>query len=348
MYFCNNNIKFMLPLFKVTENKLECQLCPHFCKLAAGKTGICGVRKNTGAEIELLTYGVISGYSLDPVEKKPLYHFFPGHNILSVGSYGCNMRCDFCQNFNISQKVPESFHQEITPEKIVRNALSSEKNIGVAFTYNEPVIWFEFMRDVAISAKKEGMFTVMVSNGYVNQDPLNDIIEFIDAFNIDLKAFNNSFYHKLTGADIEPVKTALKQIAKSGKHLEVTTLIIPGQNDNEKEMSLQSEWIAGELGKDVPFHLSRYFPRYKRDDPATSEDNLTKMFETASEKLDNVYMGNTRSERGQNTICPTCGNTVTIRSGYNIRFSNIDIEGKCTGCGKLVYRHFTTSFSTKR
>jgi pyruvate formate lyase activating enzyme len=347
MYFCNINIIFMVPLFKVTENKLECQLCPHFCKLAAGKKGICGVRKNSGDKIELLTYGVISGYSLDPIEKKPLYHFFPGHNLLSVGSYGCNMRCDFCQNYNISQNVPELLRQEFTPEKIVMDALTSVKNAGIAFTYNEPVIWFEFMRDVALLAKKEGMFTAMVSNGYVNNDPLHEIIQFIDAFNIDLKAFNNNFYRKLTGSDIEPVKNTLKQIAKAGKHLEITTLIITGQNDSEEEMALQSDWIAGELGKDVPFHLSRYFPRYKRDDPATSEETLMKLFETASEKLDNVYMGNTHSNTGQNTSCQKCGKTVTIRSGYNTKLLNLDNGGKCTGCGTLVYRHFTTSSSTK-
>jgi pyruvate formate lyase activating enzyme len=338
----------MVQLFKVTENKLECQLCPHFCRLAEGKTGICGVRKNTGEKIELLTYGVISGYSLDPVEKKPLYHFFPGHNILSVGSYGCNMRCDFCQNYNISQNVPELLKQEITPERIVRDALNSEKNIGVAFTYNEPVIWFEFIRDTALMVKKEGMYTAMVSNGFINQDPLYEIIQFIDAFNIDLKAFSNSFYHKLTGADIEPVKNGLKQIAKSGKHLEITTLIIPGQNDSEKEMSLQSDWIAGELGKEVPLHLSRYFPMYKRYDPATSEETLIRLFEIASEKLDNVYMGNTLSNTGQTTFCPECGNTVTTRSGYNTRLLNLDDEGKCAGCGRPVYRYYTTSSSSKR
>jgi pyruvate formate lyase activating enzyme len=337
----------MLPLFKETENKLECLLCPHYCKLTAGKTGICGVRKNTGEKIELQTYGVLSGYSLDPVEKKPLYHFFPGYNILSVGSYGCNMKCDFCQNYNISQKIPESLIPETTPEKIVKAAISAEKNIGIAFTYNEPVIWFEFMRDAALVAKNEGLFTVMVSNGYVNSEPLNEIIQFIDAFNIDLKAFNDSFYRKLTGADIVPVKNGLKQIAKSGKHLEITTLIIPGQNDDEKEMVLQSEWIAGELGNDVPLHLSRYFPMFRREDPATSQETLNRLFEIASGKLDHVYMGNTISDSGQNTHCPKCGTTVTIRSGYKTRLSNLDKEGKCTSCGTLVYRHFTFSSSAK-
>ena len=335
----------MLPLFKISDNKLECTLCPHYCKLAAGKSGICGVRKNTGEKIELLTYGVISGYSLDPVEKKPLYHFFPGHNVLSIGSYGCNMKCDFCQNFNISQKIPESLFPEATPLKIVKAAIAAENNIGVAFTYNEPIIWFEFMRDTSLLAKSKGLYTVMVSNGYVNSEPLSEIIQFIDAFNIDLKAFNNNFYRKLTGSDIEPVKNSLKQIAREGKHLEVTTLIIPGQNDKESEMQLQSEWIAGELGKNVPLHLSKYFPMHKRDDPATSQETLNSLFEIASKNLNHVYMGNTVSDSGQNTCCPECGQTVTIRSGYNTRLLNLDSKGRCTDCGNLVYQNFTFSSS---
>jgi pyruvate formate lyase activating enzyme len=336
----------MISLTKKSDGKLECILCPHYCKLGVGKSGICGVRKNTGEKIELLTYGVISGYSLDPVEKKPLYHFYPGQNILSIGSFGCNMRCDFCQNFHISQKIPESLVPDVTIYKIVKDALASKNNIGIAFTYNEPVIWFEFMRDVAESAKKEGLLTVMVSNGFVNSEPLGEILSFIDAFNIDLKAFNNSFYRKLTGAEIEPVKNSLKQIAKSGKHLEITTLIIPGQNDNEKEMALQTEWIAGELGKDVPFHISRYFPMYKRDDPSTTEISIKKLFEIASENLNFVYTGNSQSNDGQNTICPECGTTVIIRSGYKIRVVNMDKKGRCTGCGNQVYKYFTFSSSS--
>src|ERR1035437_1603127 len=250
----------MLPLFKRNNDKLECLLCPHYCKLEYGKTGICGVRKNTGEKIELITYGVVSGYSLDPVEKKPLYHYFPGQNILSIGSFGCNMRCDFCQNFHISQEIPESLMPEVTINKIIKDALKAEKNIGVSFTYNEPIIWFEFMKDIAESAKKEGLHTVMVSNGFVNSEPLKEIIGFIDAFNIDLKAFNKNFYRKLTGAELEPVKSSLKQIANSGKHLEVTTLVIPGLNDDEKEMAVQGEGMWGESGKDILFHLSGSSP----------------------------------------------------------------------------------------
>jgi pyruvate formate lyase activating enzyme len=333
----------MNTLYKKSGNKLECLLCPHYCKLSEGQTGICGVRKNSGNEIGLLTYGTLSGFSLDPVEKKPLYHFFPGHSILSIGSYGCNMRCDFCQNHNISQRIPEKLVKEITVKEIVEAVLKAENNIGIAFTYNEPVIWFEFMRDTAIAVKDEGFSTVMVSNGYVNKEPLDLIIQFIDAYNIDLKAFNNDFYRKLTGANIEPVKSCMKQIVNAGKHLEITTLIIPGENDDEKEMEYQSEWIAGELGKEVPLHLSKYFPMYKRDNPSTSDTTLSRLFEIASRHLNHVYLGNLTSPKGQNTICPKCGTVVTKRSGYQTRLLNLDREGQCTSCGKLIYRYFATA-----
>ena len=333
----------MKPLFRSYNGKTECLLCPHYCKIAIGKTGICGVRKNTGSAIELQTYGVLSGYSLDPVEKKPLYHFFPGYNILSAGSYGCNMRCDFCQNYHISQNIPERAIREISPEKLIEAAKSSERNIGLAFTYNEPIIWFEFMKDTAIAAKEDGMFTVMVSNGFVNPDPLKEITGFIDGFNIDLKAFNTRFYRELTGSDIEPVKNSLKQIARSGRHLEITTLILPGQNDDEKEMKEETEWIANELGKNVPLHLSRYFPVYKREDPATPQETIERLAQIASENLDHVYIGNTTAESGQNTSCPQCGTIVTIRSGYRIKLQNLDDQGRCKGCGNLIYRYFSVT-----
>ena len=334
----------MLQLQKnLGDHKAECLLCPHNCRIEEGHTGICGVRKNREGTIELQTYGVLSACSLDPVEKKPLYHFYPGYNILSAGSYGCNMRCDFCQNFRISQSVFEETMNIITPEDLVKKALDAQRNIGLAFTYNEPVIWFEYMRDAASLAKSKGLHTVMVSNGYVNIEPLSEILEFIDAFNIDLKSFNDSFYRKLTGAALEPVKNTLRKIAGSGKHLEITTLIIPGQNDSEKEMKLEAEWIAGELGNDIPLHLSRYFPMYRRSDPVTPDETLIRLFETASERLSYVYIGNTRSISGQNTSCPECGLDVTIRSGYNTELLNLDELGRCKGCGNLVYRNYVIS-----
>ncbi len=330
----------MEQLYKMAGRKAECLLCPHYCRIDEGKTGICGVRKNTGEEISLVTYGIISGYALDPVEKKPLYHFFPGFNILSAGSFGCNMRCDFCQNYHISQNIPERMSGKITPGKLVQDALAAEGNIGLAFTYNEPVIWFEFIRDSAVAAKEAGLYTVIVSNGFVNPDPLKEIISFIDGFNIDLKAFNGDFYRRLTGAGIDPVKNALRQIARSGRHLEITTLIIPGQNDSLEEMDREAEWIAGELGRNIPLHLSRYFPRYKREDPSTSQMTIDRLVEIASLRLDHVYSGNTGPDSGQNTSCPHCGETVTIRNGYGIEIRNLDDAGRCSSCGTLIYRYF--------
>ena len=332
-----------MPYSTKANGRIQCLVCPHNCKIAEGRTGICGVRKNNGKEIELITYGVISGYALDPVEKKPLYHFYPGYNILSVGSYGCNMRCDFCQNYHISQSVTLRSSREMLPDDLVDAALEASKNIGLAFTYNEPTIWLEYIRDAGIAAKNAGLKTVLVSNGYVNKEPLSEIIGFIDAFNIDLKAFNDSSYKMLTGAGLEPVRSSLKQIASAGKHLEITSLIIPGHNDKPGEMISQTEWIAGELGRNVPLHLSRYYPMYKRDDPATSQDTLEKLYEIASERLDHVYLGNTHSGKGQDTKCPKCGKIVTRRSGYYTEVANLDAKGKCTNCGTLVYRDFTFS-----
>jgi len=322
------------------NNTIECSLCPHYCKIREGKTGICGVRRNNGERVELTSYGVLSACNSDPVEKKPFYHFFPGNKILSIGSYGCNMRCDFCQNHSISQFVPEKMKAGYTPDRIAAMALGLSSNIGIAFTYNEPVIWYEYIRDVAITIKDAGMYTAIVSNGYVNPEPLEEIIQFTDAFNIDLKAFNNAFYRELTGSDISHVKKSLKQIATAGKHLEITTLIIPRQNDSEAEMAAESEWIAAELGRDVPLHLSRYYPMHKRNDPPVSEGSLRKLYDAASKNLDYVYLGNMISDSGQNTKCPGCGTTVTIRSGYSAQLSGLDESGHCKYCGKQVYSYF--------
>lgn len=301
------------------------------------------MRKNTGHSIELTTHGVISGHALDPVEKKPLYHFFPGHNILSVGSYGCNMRCDFCQNWHISQKPARDFAKNCTADELLSEAKLARNNIGLAFTYNEPVIWYEFVLDCAALIKENGFHSAMISNGFINPDPLNELLQYIDAFNIDLKAFNSSFYRKVAGADIEPVKETLKKIARSGRHLEITTLIIPGLNDSVVEMENEAKWISSELGPDIPLHLSRYFPTYKREDPSTPNQVLTDLFEVASAFLNYVYLGNSLSSVGQATKCNKCGTPVTERSGYNIHLLNLDSSGNCEKCGNSVYRNFTFS-----
>lgn len=330
----------MYSLFTSRGTSAECMLCPHHCLLSEGKTGICGVRRNIGGKIELLTYGVVSGYSSDPVEKKPLYHFFPGMNIFSIGSYGCNMRCDFCQNWQISQTRNQDFIPVTTPGRIVSDALSAHNNAGIAFTYNEPVIWYEFMCDVALRAKENGLHTVMVSNGYVNTQPLKEMTGFIDAFNIDLKSFDGEKHKRLTGAELEPVKKALSTIRESGKHLEITSLIIPGNNDKRDDMRNQARWIASELGEETPFHISRYFPIYKRYDPATPPETLLLLFMEASEFLKYVYLGNTTGTEGNNTCCSKCGKVVTKRKGYFTSHVGIDNKGRCISCGNLIYRYF--------
>jgi pyruvate formate lyase activating enzyme len=330
----------MIHLERKADNKIQCLLCPHLCKIAEGKTGICGVRKNTGEKIELLTYGVVSGFSLDPVEKKPLYHFFPGNNILSVGSYGCNMRCDFCQNYHISQNVSNSYSRDTSPDLVLKQVLSSRQNLGIAFTYNEPVIWFEYIRDTARLVKDAGMYTAMVTNGFVTEEPLSEYLQIIDAFNVDLKSFNEDFYKRIAGARLGPVKNSLKMIVKAGRHLEITSLVITGLNDKKSEMETQVKWIADELGKDVPFHLSRYFPMYKRDNPVTPHDTLKQFYELAMKHLTYVYLGNTMSEMGQDTLCPRCNNTITTRTGYYIQNKGT-VDGLCQVCGLKIYSYFT-------
>lgn len=336
----------MLKLSSKSGDKIKCLLCPHFCLIGSNKTGICGVRKNTGEAIELQTYGVISGWSSDPVEKKPLYHFFPGTSILSIGSYGCNMKCDFCQNYHISQNVIEKKINVTKPEEIFNQSISIKNNIGIAFTYNEPVIWFEYVMDVAVLIKEAGLYNVMVTNGFVNKEPLKEFLGVIDAFNVDLKAFNNDFYRKITGAELEPVKNALKQISAAGRHLEITTLVVTGINDDPSEMENQVKWISGELGENTPFHLSRYFPMYRRDDPATPHETLMSLYEIALKHLNYVYVGNTMSATGQDTNCSGCGSLITKRSGYNIQNMNVK-EGNCSKCGTKIYNYFTSFSSSK-
>ena len=327
---------------KISEKHIECLLCPHKCILAEGKVGKCGARSNSGGTIISDTYGVISALALDPVEKKPLYHFYPGKNILSVGSYGCNLKCDFCQNHNISQSTfkKDNSNQILTPKKLIEKAKEISNNIGIAFTYNEPVIWFEYMKECAELAKSEGLKTVMISAGYVSEGPLEEIIGFIDAFNIDLKSFSNETYSKITGAGIEPVKKSLKMISAAGKHLEITSLIIPEVNDSEDEMRQETEWIVNELGKNIPLHLSRYFPMFKRDNPPTLIDVMMRLFEIASNQLDFVYIGNLLAEKGRNTICPHCKKDVVVRFGYNVKYSNVDDKGCCSECGEPIYGCF--------
>lgn len=319
------------------EGTVRCLLCPHLCLIRPGKRGNCGVRENRNGEVQLVTAGVISGYAVDPIEKKPLYHFYPGSSILSVGSYGCNMRCDFCQNYHISQTSNPEGSRLLEPEELVSRAASLPGNLGIAYTYNEPVIWYEYVASTARLASSGGLKNVMVSNGYIMPEPLKEMTGFIDAFNIDLKSFNNDFYRHFTGATLNPVLEAIKIIAASGRHLEITTLILPGLNDSVEEMKREAQWIAENAGPGVPLHLSRYFPMYRRSDPATPPETIIKLKSVAEEYLDFVYTGNMGgADGGSDTYCPSCRGKVISRSGYNIRVSGLTDEGDCSKCGRKI------------
>ena len=319
------------------EDTVRCLLCPHHCLIRPDERGICGVRENRNGEIALITAGVISGYALDPIEKKPLYHFRPGSMILSVGSYGCNLRCDFCQNYHISQNLPKEQTVRLKPEQLVRQAARARGNIGIAYTYNEPVIWYEYVAECARLAASEGLENVMVTNGYINREPLREMTDFIDAFNIDLKSFSNEFYRKYAGATLKPVLEAIKIIASSGRHLEITTLILPGLNDSPAAMRQEAGWIAENAGRKVPLHLSRYFPMYRRNDPATPPETIMLLQEVAEEYLDYVYTGNMQgADGGSDTRCPSCQSVVIRRSGYSTRITGLTDEGQCQSCGHQI------------
>ena len=321
--------------YQKSNNRIVCKLCPHNCTIKEGTRGICRVRKNNGGALFSENYGVISAINFDPIEKKPLYHFYPGSVILSLGGVGCNMRCRCCQNWQISQVSVSDFpyKKSYRPDEIVETAKSRKNNIGVAYTYNEPTVWYEYMLEIARLVHEEEMKNVVVSNGYINLEPLQELIRYVDAFNIDLKAFTDKFYRSQTGARIEPVKEALKFLVKNKKHVEITSLIIPSLNDNEDEFTRMIEWISGELGKHIILHLSRYHPMYKLDIQSTGSETLEKFYNIASTRLDYVYVGNINIKDYQDTHCKGCGKTVIKRSGYAVEMQGIDNMGKCMNCG---------------
>ncbi|NJK85816.1 MAG: AmmeMemoRadiSam system radical SAM enzyme [Bacteroidales bacterium] len=270
-----------------------------------------------------------------------MYHFFPGKLILSIGSAGCNMTCRFCQNWQISQCSTENLRNEsVYSSDLLNTALKEPRNIGIAFTYNEPIVGFEFMLETAELFKNSGKNTAMVSNGYIQEKPLLSLIPFIDAYNIDLKSFSNEFYKKQTGALLEPVKQTLVHLTKNHKHVEITNLVIPGLNDDECEFTEMINWIAGNLGQNIVLHLSRYHPMYKTDKPSTPLELLENFYNIASEKLDYVYIGNTNQMEHQSTQCPMCHKKVILRSGYFIENVGLDENGCCNFCGNPILTTF--------
>lgn len=271
------------------DGKVHCCLCPHECRIVNGLTGICGVRRNIDGKLYSLVYGETTSVALDPIEKKPLYHYHPGEYILSLGTKGCNFKCPFCQNWAISQDF-EARTDKITPEWAVKKAKEC-KSFGIAYTYNEPFIWYEFVLDTAKLARKEGLENVLVTNGYVNPEPLEEMLPFIGAMNVDLKSIDDEFYRKYCKGSLEPVLNTIKRSARSC-HVEITTLVIPGLNDADEVLSKLVAWICDNVGPDVPLHFSRYFPCYKMEVPPTPKETLDRAYAIAKKKLKNVYLGN--------------------------------------------------------
>lgn len=315
-------------------DNVSCRLCPHNCDIIPGKSGICGVRKNEGGKLYSNNYGKVSSLHSDPIEKKPLYHFFPGRNILSVGSLGCNLKCRFCQNWQISQASKRDLLdlKTVDAEEIASLANAESGNIGIAYTYNEPIVWFEFMQDIAARVRSKHLKNVMVTNGYINPDPLKELVRSMDAFSVDLKAFSETFYQKLTGSGLQPVLDTLKTIRASGLHLEITNLVIPGQNDDLEDFTRMVDWIAGSLGENTVLHISRYYPNYKLQEPPTPASVLADFFKIARSKLQHVYIGNLRTGEGQHTFCPGCNTVVINRSGYQADITGLDHAGCCLNC----------------
>lgn len=333
-----NNVEALF--YKTLDKKVNCSLCPHNCIIKDGSTGICNVRRNIKGKLVSENFGRLSAINFDPIEKKPLYHFYPGSIILSLGSIGCNMKCKCCQNWQISQTSAEEFpaNNIYKPKDILRLTRSRRNNIGVAYTYNEPTVWYEFMLETAKLMQAEGLKNVVVSNGYINEKPLMELLKYVDAFNIDLKSFNDKFYKEISSASLEPVKNTLKRISKSGKHLEITNLVLPTLNDNEKEFTEMVTWIADELGKDTVLHLSRYHPTYQMNIKSTGQGIIERLYIIASDKLNYVFVGNINIKDYQDTKCNKCNITVIRRAGYFIEKTGIDKDGKCLSCGTMIIK----------
>ncbi|MGI6452898.1 MAG: AmmeMemoRadiSam system radical SAM enzyme [Syntrophomonadaceae bacterium] len=317
--------------YEVMNHHIVCGLCPHHCRLKPGQAGICRVRVNHDNCLFTLNYGEITSLAIDPVEKKPLYHFFPGKKILSVGTFGCNLKCGFCQNYTLAHGNPPS--QTVNPDLLAHIAEEAGKHgsIGVAFTYNEPSIWFEYVMDAAAPLRQNHQKIVLVTNGFIEKRPLQELLEVVDAFNIDIKANTPHFYKKYCQGQLAPVKKSV-EIAAARAHVEVTNLIIPGQNDKMEEIGELAKWLAS-LNPNIPLHLSRYYPAYKYSLESTPEDTMHNAFKTAREYLNCVYLGNMTA--ANNTFCNRCNNLLIERNYYNTEFTGMQ-GNQCRQCGAKI------------
>lgn len=319
--------------YKSLEGKrVRCELCPHRCSLAPEKTGICKVRKNVDGKLYTLNYGEVVSIANDPVEKKPLYHFYPGETILSIAANGCNLSCPYCQNWEIAKEITPSRY--ISPEEMI-GITEKYGAFAIAYTYTEPLVWFEYVLDTARIAKEKGIKNVLVTNGTINQEPLEELLPLIDAMNIDLKSSNPTFYKKVVKGNLNTVKNTIEQAYKKGVHIELTNLVIPGENDSLNDFHTITDYVSS-LSPAIPLHFSRYFPYRNFPAPPTSITTLLQAYNIARKKLHYVYLGNIwEIEEGSNTYCPECENLLIARRGYYTQIKGIK-DKRCSECGRPV------------
>jgi len=325
--------------YKPEAGKVRCSLCNHHCLIAPGVRGICGVRENVDGKLMTLVYGKLIAENVDPIEKKPLYHFLPGSLSYSIATVGCNFRCEFCQNWEISQRGKnggEIVGRNVRPEEVVSAALEAGCS-SISYTYTEPTIFFEYAYDVAKLAVNKKLKNVFVSNGYTTLEALDTIKPYLHANNVDLKSFSDSFYQKICGARLEPVLETLKWHAKNKIWLEVTTLLIPGKNDSKEELRQIAEFIRNELGDFIPWHISRFYPHYKMNgEPPTPHQSIINAYKLGKEVgLKYVYTGNIPHENAENTYCPKCSELLIERFGFNVVKNKIK-DGRCPNCAETI------------
>jgi len=319
---------------KLEDNKVWCQLCPRRCIISEGKRGFCRVRENREGKLYTLVYGKPCSVNVGPIEKAPFYHFIPGHRRLCLATVSCNLRCKFCHNWQISQAAPGEVRKyNLSPEEIVKEALRQGAN-SISFTYTEPTVFYEYIYEISKLAKKNGLKTSIVSNGFINPEPLRKLLPYLDAVKIDLKAFTEKFYREICAAELEPVLKTLKVLKEEGAFFEIVNLIIPTLNDSSEEIRKMCEWLKENLGEDVPLHFSRFTPAYRLTHlPATPIETLEEAVKIAkSIGLKYVYIGNVPGHKHNSTFCPGCKERLIHRVHFSVLSNNIE-NGKCKFCG---------------
>lgn len=323
--------------YSFDDNLIRCELCPKGCRLKEGQTGACGVRLAEEGKLFALNYNRCASLGVDPIEKKPLYHFYPGWLILSAGTFGCNLHCSFCQNWTLARGENQQGTENLTAEGLLQilRERKSEEQLGVAYTYNEPSVWYEFVLESSRLLYEHNYKNILVSNGMINAKPLAELLPYIHGMNVDVKAFSDSFYlDQCRGTGLDVVKRTVEQ-AIQHCHVELTYLVIPSLNDSPAEIENFATWVAS-LNRDIPVHFSRYYPQYRLKLPPTPLETLERAWETARQKLSYVYLGNVPDNRHSNTYCPVCAKLLIERRSYGIKKHGL--EGKnCCACGNTIH-----------